>query len=96
MLKLSDTIARVSRSVATHPKLMTLAGKETHAKFTCKTCLGSFLLAEAYVKDKSKSKNSSDIRPYCVTCWIEHNGKTYDALKKEPSTSSLSEFLPED
>jgi hypothetical protein len=96
MPKLSEVIPRVSRNVVADPKLMTLDGKETLATFICKTCLKTHLLGEAYVPSKRKSKHSSDIRPYCVYCWIDHNGKTHAALKKEPSTSSLEEFIPED
>ena len=95
MPKLSETISRVSRAVPKTAKVMTLTGKEAHKTFECKCCLGTFLVGEAYLKDRSKRKNDDDTRDICVPCWIEHNGKTFDTLKreKERSDSSLGDFL---
>ena len=95
MPKLSETISRVSRAVPRTAKTMTLEGKQSFKTFFCKCCRGEFLVAEAYLQSKSRRKHSDDFRPFCVPCWIEHNGKTYETLQKEKdfSDATLGDFL---
>jgi hypothetical protein len=95
MKKLSETTARVSRAIPKNAKTATLFGKQALRTFKCKCCLKKRLVGEAYMKDKSKRKHADDDRKICVPCFIEHNGKTFYAVKKqkEKSDSSLDDFL---
>lgn len=73
----------------------TVYGKLTPLMFRCKTCKKIFYASEAFMKshrDRNKTKGAlSNIRPQCVACYTDTNGKVLP--KDTEPRATLDNFM---